>query len=109
MTPRPLSYSPYTHPHRYKPLQEVGKLRAEIEELKAALAAAAAGGGGDGGGGGMSDAAKAQMQSQIDDYNLMLKQSFEEKERLAQVTAAATCRYTVTSSHLPSHLPLRPQ
>ena len=27
---------------------------------------------------------QAQMQAQIDDYNLMLKQSFEEKERLSQ-------------------------
>ena len=48
------------------------------------LAAAASTGGGDGGGGGVSDAQQAQMQAQIDDYNLMLKQSFEEKERLAQ-------------------------
>ena len=48
------------------------------------LAAAASTGGGGGGGGGVSDAQQAQMQAQIDDYNLMLKQSFEEKERLAQ-------------------------
>jgi len=48
------------------------------------LAAAATTGGGGGGGGGVSDAQQAQMQAQIDDYNLMLKQSFEEKERLAQ-------------------------
>jgi len=63
-------------------MTEVGKLKAEIEALKAQLASS--GGGGSGGGGDLSEAAKAQMQSQIEDYNLMLKQSFEEKERLAQ-------------------------
>ena len=92
-------------------MTEVGKLKAEIEELKAALAAQAAGGGGGGGGpgGGVSPEMQAQMQvpgchcyhhlasppltpppppfplqAQIDDYNLMMKQSFEEKERMAQ-------------------------
>ena len=33
------------------------------------------------------------MQAQIDDYNLMLKQSFEEKERLSQEMEQA--RYLV--------------
>merc|ERR1740124_966832 len=56
-------------------MTEVGKLKKEIEELKAMLAA---------GGGGVSDAQQAQMQAQIDDYNLMLKQSFEEKAKLAR-------------------------
>lgn len=70
-------------------MTEVGKLKAEIEALKAALLAAGGQGpdgvpAGPGGGEGMSDAAKAAMQTQIDDYNLMLKQSFEEKEKLAQ-------------------------
>ena len=37
---------------------------------------------------------QAQMQAQIDDYNLMLKQSFEEKERLSQEMEQA--RYLVT-------------
>ena len=50
--------------------------------MLAAGGAGAAGGGG--GGGGVSDAQQAVMQAQIDDYNLMLKQSFEEKERLSQ-------------------------
>ena len=45
-------------------MTEVGKLKAEIEELKAALAAQAAGGGGGGGGpgGGVSPEMQAQMQ-----------------------------------------------
>ena len=61
-----------------------------MEALKAQLlAAATAGGGGDGGGGAggaapLSDAAQKAMQTQIDDYNLMLKNSFEEKEKYAQ-------------------------
>ena len=72
-------------------MTEVGKLKAEIEELKAALAAQAAGGGGGGGGpgGGVSPEMQAQMQAQIDDYNLMMKQSFEEKERMAQARTPA--------------------
>ena len=84
-------------------MTEVGKLKAEIEELKAALAAQAAGGGGGGGGpgGGVSPEMQAQMQAQIDDYNLMMKQSFEEKARRARLDWV-----TPQTPHLTPHIPL---
>lgn len=62
-------------------MTEVGKLKAEIEALKAQMAA---GGGGGTGDGALTSAQQAKMQKEIDDYNFMLKQSFEEKERLAR-------------------------
>ena len=70
-------------------MTEVGKLKAEIEELKAQLAAAAAAGGGGGaaggmGGGAMSDEAREQMEAQLAERDAILKQSFEEKERVAR-------------------------
>jgi len=65
-------------------MTEVGKLKKEIEELRALLASGGGGGGGGGGDGALSAEQEAQMKAQIDDYNLMLKQSFEEKERLSQ-------------------------
>ena len=73
------------HPIPHPAPSQVGKLKAEIEALKAQLAAAATGAsplgmrleGSEGSReapDGLSDVAKAQMQIQIDDYNLMLKQ-----------------------------------
>ena len=75
-------------------MTEVGKLKAEIEELKAALAARRRWrpGGGGGPGGGVSPEMQAQMQAQIDDYNLMMKQSFEEKERMARARSSIGSR-----------------
>ena len=72
-------------------MTEVGKLKAEIEELKRQLEMAAAGGGGGGGGGGgenmssgMSDEERAQMEAQLAESQRAIQNSFEEKERHAR-------------------------
>jgi len=71
-------------------MTEVGKLKAEIEALRAQLEAAAAGGGGGfgGGGSGMTDEEREQMEAQLAERDAILKQSFEEKERHAREAEA---------------------
>jgi len=59
-------------------MTEVGKLKKEVEELKAMLASATASAGRSGAEG-VSEAERAQ----IDGYNLQLKLSFEANQKLA--------------------------
>ena len=65
-------------------LTEVGKLKKEIDELKAMLAAAQAGGGGGGGSGGIDPEAEARMRREMEALQAMQQSSFEEKERIAR-------------------------
>jgi hypothetical protein len=67
-------------------LTEVGKLKKEIDELRALLAAAhATGGTGAGGfGGGVDPEAEARMRRDMEELQAMQQSSFEEKERIAR-------------------------
>jgi len=62
-------------------MTEVGKLKQEIDELKALLAAAHAAGGG---GAGLDAEAEARMRRDMEALQAMQQSSFEEKERIAR-------------------------
>jgi hypothetical protein len=66
-------------------MTEVGKLKAEIEALKAQLeAAATGGGGGGGGGGGMSEEEQLQVQQQLAERDAMINKTFEDAQKHAR-------------------------
>ena len=92
-------------------MTEVGKLKAEIEELRAQLAAAAAmgGGGGGGGGGGMTDEEKAEMERQLAERDAMVAQSFEEKERHAREAEEMRQRMVAEQQQLAQQLARKAQ
>jgi hypothetical protein len=73
-------------------MTEVGKLKAEIDALRTQLEASG------GGGGAISAEQQTKMQKMIDDNNYLLKQSFEEKERLAQVPRRAASHAVARSA-----------
>lgn len=60
-------------------MTEVGKLKQEIDELKALLAAAHAAGGA-----GLDAEAEARMRRDMEALQAMQQSSFEEKERIAR-------------------------
>lgn len=62
-------------------MTEVGKLKQEIDELKALLAAAHVAGGG---GAGLDAEAEARMRRDMEALQAMQQSSFEEKERIAR-------------------------